>query len=129
MIYLRALLVGLILLFVATFGVFVVEPMIGRMGEESRFVFVASGFALGGVVCLLYRVFARIADGPRRASAAPNPFLEQRRIDERKRARQGRSAARPEPPEGGATIYRLKSVPRERPRKDAPDPQIRSRGP
>lgn len=110
MAYLRAILVGLVLVFVAVFGVFVVEPLIGRMGDESQFVFVATGFALGGILCLLYRVFARMMDGPRKANAAPNPFLEQRRIDERKRVRQGRSSAYPEPPRGGATIHTLKSV-------------------
>lgn len=111
MAYLKAVLIGLMLVFIATFVVFVVEPMISRMGDESQFVFVATGFALGGVFFLLYRVIARIADGPSKASSAPNPFLEQRRIDDRKRTRQGRDASRPPPPSGGATIHALKSVP------------------
>ena len=110
MAYLRALFIGLILVFVAIFIVFVIEPLLGRMGEESKFVFLAAGLFIGGILCLLYQVFARLKDGPTQASRAPNPFIEQRRIEDRKRARGGRSEARPTPPKGGATVYQLKSI-------------------
>jgi|GEM_PF-1908688 len=110
MTYLRAVFAGLVLVFVAIFVVFVIEPLLSRMGDESQFVFIASGLFIGGILCLVYQVIAKIKSGPSRANQAPNPFIEQRGIEDRKRARAGRRPDHPEPPKGGATIYHLKSA-------------------